>query len=213
MLGLFLCLDGVDGSGKSTQLRLLSSHLRSLGHHLTLCRDPGDTPIGNQIRTLLLDSRSQMHPTCEMLLYQASRAQLVDDIIRPALDRNETVLSDRYLLSTVVYQGHAGGIPIDHILAVGQIATRNILPHWTGVLDIDLDRAAERRQQDADRTGADRIELRPTEFHRKVRAGFLAEANKHPDRISIINADQDPEAVFADIQREVSRVLDAAGRP
>lgn len=148
-----------------------------------------------------------MGPLAEMLLYMASRAELVREVIRPALDAGHVVLCDRFLLSTIVYQGFAGGIDLELIRHLGDAVTERILPDWVGVLDLPLAQAAGRRQ-----TPADRIEGRPQDFHEKVRAGFLAEAGRHPGKICVIDGSADPLTVHRQITSEVSRVLATARR-
>ncbi|MFO0948234.1 MAG: DNA polymerase III subunit delta' [Planctomycetota bacterium] len=199
MTGTFLSLDGLDGTGKSTQLRLLTEWLKGQGHEVTSCRDPGGTSAGDEIRRLLLDPHSNIGSVCEMFLYMSSRAQLVDEVIAPALDRGNVVLCDRFLLSTVVYQGHAAGLDPEMIREVGKIATRGVLPDWTGVLDLDPAAAAARRQ-----SPPDRIEARSDEFHGKVRAGFLLEARRDPDRIRIIEASRDAVSVHQSIVKRLN---------
>ena len=206
MAGVFLVLDGLDGAGKSTQLKLLTTWLQAQERPVTCCRDPGGTPVGESIRKVLLDVDSTMHMTCEMLLYMSSRAELVDAVVRPALERGEVVLSDRFLLSTIVYQGYAGGVDREMIRCVGEIATRGLMPDWTGVLDLPAEAASVRRVSE------DRIERRPDAFHEKVRGGFLAEAKRDPQRIRIIDSRQSPRKVHECIVQEVRRVLDTAGR-
>lgn len=207
MTGTFLSLDGLDGTGKSTQLRLLTEWLERRGDPVTCCRDPGGTAAGDEIRRLLLDPSSTIGPVSEMLLYMASRAQLVDEVIGPALARGEVVLCDRFLLSTIVYQGHAAGLDPQMIREVGAVATRGVLPDWTGVLDLDPSAAAARRQ-----SPPDRIEARSADFHRKVREGFLAEARRDPRRIRIIEASRDAASVHRSIVQEVERVLGPSRR-
>ncbi|MDZ4818259.1 MAG: dTMP kinase, partial [Planctomycetota bacterium] len=133
---LFFSFDGVDGVGKSTQMRLFSQWLRDQGTEVVTCRDPGSTDLGEAIRTLLLDRKElTIGRTAEMLLYMAARAQLVDEVIAPALQRNAAVVSDRYLLANVVYQGHAGGLNTDLIWQIGQTATHGLQPTLTFLLD------------------------------------------------------------------------------
>jgi dTMP kinase len=200
--GLFLSLDGVDGAGKSTQCRALVDWLREQGHTVVACRDPGGTPSGDRIREMLLDHKSELSARCEALLYMASRAQLCDDIIRPALRRGEIVVSDRFLLANVVYQGHAGGLPPETLWQLGSIATDGLLPDLTLVLDAPSDVAMQRKGGPADR-----LECRGDEFHARVRAGFLAEARRAPVRIKVIDATQPIEVVRDAIRKEVSHVL------
>src|SRR6516225_2853775 len=126
--GLFLCLDGVDGAGKSTQCRLLADWLRAQGRGVVLCHDPGGTDLGQELRQLLLNYRGAMALTAEALLFMASRAQLIAEVIRPALDAGQVVICDRFLLANVVYQGHAGGLDPDEIWQVGRLSTGGLEP-------------------------------------------------------------------------------------
>jgi dTMP kinase len=205
--GLFISLDGVDGAGKSTQCEWLTAWLRGLGQHVTACRDPGGTEAGDRIREILLDHRSQMSLLCEALLYMASRAQLCEEVIRPALQRGDIVVSDRFLLANVVYQGHAGGLPPETLWQLGRIATGGLLPNLTLVLDVPSDVALRRKGGPADR-----LEGRGADFHARVRAGFLEEVRRAPDRIQVIDATQSLETVRDAIRQEVQRVLDARSR-
>ena len=149
---MFLSLDGVDGTGKTTQIGLLCDWLRSTGHDVVTCRDPGSTPLGEAIRHLLLNEHDlPIQRRSEMLLYMAARAQLVDEVIRPALAAGKTVVSDRYLLANVVYQGHAGGLDADEIWQVGAVATGGCLPDLTIVLDMPPAAAALRIDRPRDR--------------------------------------------------------------
>src|SRR5688500_9794445 len=128
MAGLFLSLDGIDGTGKSTQGRLLAAWLRARGYHIVECADPGRTPVGAVLRSLLLDHRREIALPCEAFLFMASRAQLVAEVIRPALAAGQVVISDRFLLANVVYQGHAGGLAPDLLWDMGRIATGGLEP-------------------------------------------------------------------------------------
>src|SRR5262249_28539762 len=134
--GAFLSLDGLDGTGKSTQCRLLAGWLRARGHAVTECIDPGGTAIGDVIRGLLLHHKASMSLACEALLFMASRAQLVAEVIRPALDAGRAVVCDRFLLANVVYQGHAGGLDVEQLWSVGRLATGGLEPDLTLVLDL-----------------------------------------------------------------------------
>jgi dTMP kinase len=202
-MNVFLALDGLDGTGKSTQQRLLCDWLRERGHDVVACRDPGTTPLGERIRTLLLARDSvAIDRRAEMLLYMAARAQMVREVIEPALAAGKSVVSDRYLLANVVYQGHAGGLDPAAIWRVGQIATGGLLPKLTIVLDMPPDAAATRIQRQRDR-----MEEQGDDFSRRVREGFLAEAANDPQGIVVINAAQSIEAVYADIRTAVENVL------
>jgi dTMP kinase len=186
---LFISLDGLDGTGKSTQCRLLAEWLRKQGQEVVECTDPGGTKIGEAIRELLLDQREEpnqgasMTLACEALLFMASRAQLTAEVICPALEAGQTVVADRYLLANVVYQGHASGLAPGHLWEIGRLATGGLIPDLTFVLDLPADVALNRR------TGpADRVESRDLAYHQRVREGFLAEARQHPDIIQVIDA-------------------------
>lgn len=187
---------------------MLVDWLRAEGWTVLACRDPGGTVIGDRIRELLLDTRSVMSLTTEAMLYVASRAQLVNDLIKPALARGELVVSDRFLLANVVYQGHAGGLAPESLWQIGTFATGSLLPNLTVILDVPAEVGMGRRQGPADR-----IESRGLEFHQRVRDGFLTEARCHPDSMVMVNAARGMELVQSDVRREVARVLGTRPRP
>lgn len=189
--GRFVVLDGIDGAGKSSQVAPLVQWLEARGLRVTTCRDPGSTAAGDAIRAILLDrSEIRLDPTSEMLLYMAARAQLVAEVIEPALARGEWVLSDRYLIANIVYQGHAGGLDPDAIRRVGDVATRGREPDLVLLLDVDLATAAGRMSRPLDK-----LESRGDEFRARLRAGYLAEAARAPDRIAVIDAAAEPAIV------------------
>jgi dTMP kinase len=197
---MFLSIDGGDGCGKSTQLELLCDWLRQQGHDVRACRDPGSTPLGEAVRGILLD-RHDLHINrlSEMLLYMAARSQMVEEVIRPALAQGQTVVSDRYLLANVVYQGYGGGLDVATLWEVGHIATAGLMPDLTIVLDVPADVAAARMSRPLDR-----MERQGEAFHARVREGFLAEAAKAPDTIVVIAAAGAIEEVQAEIRETVS---------
>lgn len=200
---LFIALDGLDGTGKSTQQRLLCDWLRERGHDVVACRDPGTTPLGERIRSVLLArDGAAIDRRAEMLLYMAARAQLVAEVIEPELAAGRTVVSDRYLLANVVYQGYGGGLDPAEIWRVGQIATRGLLPRLVLLLDMPPDHAAARIRRQRDR-----MEEQGDDFSRRVREGFLAEAADDPYGIVIVNAAQSIENVQVDICAAVERIL------
>lgn len=199
---LFLSLDGLDGTGKSTQCRLLADWLRGLGHSVVECADPGGTAVGDVLRELLLDRRREMAVPCEAFLFMASRAQLTAEIILPALSAGSAVVSDRFLLANVVYQGHAGGLDPEVLWEIGRLAVAGREPDLTLVLDLPIDLACARRQG---RT--DRMESKERAFHERVRAGFLAEAQRRPESIRVVDADQSVAGLHERICAEVARVL------
>jgi len=197
--GWFLTLDGLDGAGKSTQARLLVQWLRDQGREVVACSDPGGTEIGALLRGLLLDQRRHMTLACEAFLFMASRAQLVAEIIRPALQAGKTVVCDRFLLANVVYQGHAGGLDPEHIWSMGKLATGGLEPDLTLILDLPVDLAMKRLQG-----SRDRFESRALTFHEKVRAGFRREADRLPERIRIIDACGPADEVQEKIRQAVT---------
>jgi dTMP kinase len=178
--GLFLVLDGPDGGGKSTQAGRLADWLRSLGRDVVTCRDPGGTALGERLRAILLERAAvNISLRSEMLLYMASRAQLVEEVIAPALAAGGVVVSDRYLLANIVYQGSAGGLLEEEIALVGMVATGGLLPDLTIVLDIAPDTASARVGP-----ARDRIEDRPLFYRERVRAGYLAAARGESDPVA-----------------------------
>jgi dTMP kinase len=201
---MFFSFDGVDGSGKSTQARLFCDWLRAGGHEVVACRDPGSTRLGDEIRALVLHREDlRLARRAEMLLYMAARAELVEEVISPALAAGKTVVSDRFLLANVVYQGHAGGLDVPSLWEVGRVATAGSEPDLTFVLDIDDARAGQRLNRPLDR-----MERQGDEFRAALRAGYLAEAARSPDRIVVIDA----SGTIDDVQAEIRRVAEARRR-
>jgi dTMP kinase len=194
---MFFSFDGIDGSGKTTQIELFCDWLRETGHNVAICRDPGSTELGEMLRDIVLGAHKEVAigQRSEMLLYMAARAQLVDEIIRPALDEGKTVVSDRYLLANIVYQGYAGGLDIDEVRGVGQVATAGIGPDCVFLLDVDPLLAAKRLQRNLDR-----MEKRGDEYRQKLREGFLAEAAQSAGRIQVIDSTRPPDVIQADIR-------------
>ncbi|MHC4217611.1 MAG: dTMP kinase [Planctomycetota bacterium] len=190
--GRFVVFDGPDGSGKTTQFRRFADHCRTAG--LTVCevREPGGTFVGEQIRAVLLDPANHaMSLRCEMMLYMASRAQLVEETIQPAMLRGELVLADRFVSSTLAYQGTAGGMSRDEILTVGRVAIPTTWPDLVVVFDVDEQIAGTRLNP-----LLDRMEQRGVEFHARVRRGFLEQAQAEPDRYLVVDASSDADSVF-----------------
>lgn len=199
---MFLSIDGGDGTGKSTQVRLLHEWLRQQGRDVVVCRDPGSTPLGEAIRGILLDRHDlHIHRRSEMLLYMAARAQMVEEVIRPALEQGKTVLCDRYLLANVAYQGYGGGLDVATLWQVGQVATGGLMPDLTIVLDVPADAAAARITRPLDR-----MEQQGAAFHARVREGFLIEAARATDRIVVVSAVGSIEQVQAKIRELVATI-------
>ena len=199
----FLSLDGLDGTGKSTQCRLLVEWLTAQKVPVTACTDPGGTALGQELRNLLLFGREhRIATTTEAMLFMASRAQLVEEVIRPALARGEVVVSDRFLLANVVYQGHAGGLRPEDLWTVGRLVTGGLEPDLTLVFDLPPEAAVARRNR-----AADRMEDRGQDFFARVRTGFKYEAGMRPGKHRLIDATPDTDAVQRVVRREVSRLL------
>lgn len=199
LAGKFIVFDGPDGSGKSTQMRRFMKWARGNGVTVKEVREPGGTPIGEQIRQVLLDPQNEcMTIQCEMLLYMASRAQLVEQEIVPALARGELVVADRFVSATLAYQGSAGGLPTEWIQKVAEVAVSGHWPDLTLVLDVD----------DATATGRlnpllDRMELKGKEFHSKVRLGFLDQAKRMPNRYCVIDSTEREDEVELAVQNAI----------
>ncbi len=192
LAGRFIVFEGPDGSGKSTQFRRLAALLHEAGVPLCEVREPGGTPTGERIRQVLLDpALAGMTVRCETLLYMASRAELVERRILPALARHECVLADRFIPSTLAYQGAAGGVPVSEIAAVARMATRGLMPDLVIVFDID-EVAAARRLSPL----LDRMEAKGAAFHRAVRKGYLDQAAADPARYAVIDASRSEDEVW-----------------
>lgn len=206
---MFITLEGIDGCGKTTQARLLHKELSS---HLSprlvvLVRDPGGTTIGDRIRAILLDpAHMKMAVAAEVLLYFASRAQLVEEIIRPAIGNGDLVISDRYFDATLAYQGYGRGVEVGMLEELQRFSTRGLMPDLTFLLDIDPDigraRIAGGRPHDG-QSGGDRMERQGADFARQVRDGYLVAAKAHPDRIRVLDAARPPEAILRDMRMEL----------
>ena len=202
---MFFVFEGIDGGGKSTQLGRFSDWLTSQGHDVLTCTDPGTTVVGEKLRSILLAKHSMsIHMRTEMMLFTAARTQLVEEIIKPALKASKTVVLDRYLWSTVVYQGHASELCPDAIWQVNKIATDGLMPDATFVLDLPVDAAMKRLGE-----SLDRMESRGSEYMQKVRDGFLTEAKRFPDQVFVIDAMAEPDEVAKQIQSEAQQVIDA----
>ncbi|MFJ9431094.1 dTMP kinase [Streptomyces sp. NPDC101490] len=201
--GFFIALEGGDGAGKSTQVQALAEWIRAKGHEVVVTREPGATPIGKRLRSILLDvSSAGLSNRAEALLYAADRAEHVDSLVRPALERGAIVLSDRYIDSSVAYQGAGRDLSPTEIARISRWATVGLVPHLTVVLDVSPETARERFTE-----APDRLESEPPEFHARVRAGFLALAAADPSRYLVVDAGQEPEAVTTTVRHRLDRML------
>jgi dTMP kinase len=210
--GLFITFEGLDGSGKSTQMRLLADRLRGEGLAVLETAEPGGGRIGQQIRRILLDAANQeLTATAELLLMFACRAQNVDELILPALAKGEIVLSDRFTDSSIAYQGYGRGLGTEIVLDVDRVACRGLIPDLTLCIDIDplvsLARAhARNREQDGSETRLDEQDL---DFYRRVHEGYRQLASEEPKRVRMIGGSRSPDAIAADVWAEVSALIAA----
>jgi dTMP kinase len=203
MRGRFIVVEGIDGSGKSTVAARVADDLTRRGRRVLHTREPGGTLLGEKIRALLLDAKnSEMVPFTELFLYMASRAQLVDEIIRPSLQKGMDVICDRYYYSTAAYQGAAGRVGIPVVLAVAEKIAKFERPDLVALLDLDP-AVARRREGIRD----DRVESKGLDYQKRVRAGFLRLAKRDRRRVRVIDADRPADEVFADVRKAVDRVL------
>jgi dTMP kinase len=206
--GVFITFEGMDGSGKTTQMRRLAVRLRSLGRAVLETAEPGGTPIGAKIRRILLDAANQeLSPTAELLLYFASRAQNVDQWILPALSRGEIVLADRFTDSSLVYQGCGRGLGTENVMALDRIACRGLKPDLTILVDIDAETslARARARNTAEPNCETRMDEQSLEFHRRVWEAYHALAQREPDRVKLVNG----SATIDEIERAIWDIVQA----
>jgi len=197
----FISFEGIEGSGKTTQVKLLRDYLEKKGYKVVTTEEPGGTKIGLKIREVLLNPENHMEPLTELLLYNASRAQHIREVIYPALMRGDVVITDRFVDSTIAYQGYGRGIEMAVINAINKIVAFELKPVLTFLLDVDVEDGL-RRNMKAQKT--DRIELETVEFHNRVKNGFLQIAMKEPERIKVINASKGIE----EVNKEVIEILE-----
>jgi dTMP kinase len=198
---MFISLEGPEGSGKTTQLPMLADFLRQRGYDVLTTREPGGTPIGEQVRTILHNlENKEMQPRTEILLFQASRAQLVEQVIRPHLKIGGIVLSDRYADSTLAYQGYGHQIDIESLRVLLTFATSGLRPDLTILLDVDVETGLRRKELKGEWNRLDAYDL---EFHHRVRQGYLRLVKAEPERWEVIDASQSP----AKVQDELCRVV------
>lgn len=199
--GHFIAVEGVDGCGKSTQARLIAAALEAAGHSVLRLREPGGVAISEKIRAILLDpANSEMGDVCELLLYEAARAQLVHQVIRPALAAGKTVICDRFYDSTTAYQAFADGLDRNMVSQANELAVDGCRPDLTLVFDLPVEDALRRR---SDRAAEDRLELKGLEFQARVAAGFRAVAADEPDRVKLVDAGGSIAEVFSSVVDEL----------
>ncbi|MCC6660502.1 MAG: dTMP kinase [Phycisphaerales bacterium] len=201
LAGRFIAFEGPDGSGKTTQFRRFTSACAEAGVTVCEVREPGGTGVGERIREILLDhAHRDMTLRCEMMLYMASRAQLVEQRIRPAMAAGQLVAADRYLASTIAYQGAAGGLPVADITDVARVALQGCVPDLTLLFDVDEETSASRMNP-----LLDRMEAKGREYHRRVRKGYLDQARAGPDQFRIIDAARPAEEVWRSMMDSLRR--------
>ncbi len=194
MPGTFVTFEGIDGSGKSTQLRLLNNFLRANGFDPLITREPGGTPVGLRLRAALLDATEEVDPLTELLVFAADRAQHVRRVIRPALESGQVVISDRYADATVAYQGAGRGFPPELIAEIVQLATEGLKPDLTVLFDVEIEESTSRTtrrstgKSSSAKTGRDRLDIENAEFHSRVRDAYLELARGEPERIKIVDS-------------------------
>jgi dTMP kinase len=211
--GLFVTFEGVEGSGKSTQARALTKHLERRGHAATLTREPGGTPLGEEVRRILLDRANvEMAPEAELFLYLASRTEHVARVIEPRLRRGEIVISDRFGDASVAYQGGGRELGIEFVRTLNARATRGVKPDVTFLLDLDPEEGLRRLARRAGGGGRDRIESEALGFHERVRDAYLHIAEDEPDRFVVIDGRRGEDEIAALIAERVDQLTRVAPR-
>jgi dTMP kinase len=209
--GLFLSFEGGEASGKSVQAKVLADRLRAEGRDVVSVREPGSTPVGERVRDIVLHAQDiPLAPNAQALLYSTARAQLVRDVIRPALAEGKIVIVDRFYDSTLAYQGYGHGADLEQLRAVTAFAVGDIRPDRTILLDLPVDAAEGRAATRKPGRAWDRFEAEARAFHERVGEGYRRLAAAEPRRFAVIRADRDIESVAADVWREVERLLPAS---
>ena len=198
---MFITFEGIDGCGKSTQIKLLAKHLKSIGKEVVLIREPGGTSLSENIREILLNSKHNINEISELLLFEAARAELTEKVIKPALDKGAYVLSDRFYDSTSAYQGYGRGIDLDKIDILNKVGALGIEPDVTFYLDIPLEMSQVRSGEKI----KDRMERESDDFFRRVIEGFREIAKKNPKRVIMIDASKEIEATYNLILKEIGK--------
>lgn len=195
MAGTFITFEGIDGSGKSTQLRLLANFLKSKGCNVLLTREPGGTPVGNRLRAALLDAHEEVDPLTELLVFAADRAQHVRRVLRPTLEAGQLIFSDRYADATAAYQGAGRGFPPELIAEIIGLATEGLKPDLTLLFDLAVVDSNTRTQRRANgKQESDRLDGETAEFHTRVRDAYLGIARAEPERVKVVETNQPVEA-------------------
>lgn len=196
--GLFITFEGIDGCGKTTQLNLLAEYLKQKGLEVVITREPGATGLGKKLREILLNYDGEVSPNCESFLFLADRAQHIDTLVKPSIEAGKIVLCDRHTDSTVAYQGYGRGLDLERIKMLNNLASSGIKPDLTFVFDIDVKTAQSRVGKTKDR-----MESAGIDFHNKVRNGYLEIAKQEPERVKVINSNDNIENIFEQVKKYI----------
>ncbi len=207
---MFISFEGIDGSGKSTQLALLRDWLDQRGREVLTIREPGATLLSESIREILLSTKQSITPTAELLLFSAARTQLVERVIEPALLEGKFVLCDRFVDSTTAYQGYGRELSMEHVKECNSIATRGVMPGVTFFIDVAYDQAQQRMQFHPGGAEPDRMERAGRAFFERVRTGYLSIASAEPERFVVLNGARERDEIHADVVRNLSGRLGIA---
>ena len=200
--GLFITVEGIDGCGKSTQMSLLSDYLKQKGYEIVFTREPGCKGLGENIRNILLNYDGDVSNRCEAFLFLADRAQNIDVIVKPAVEKGKIVLCDRHIDSTLAYQGYARGGNVDELTSLNNLATGSYKPDITFLFDISVETSLQRVGETKDR-----MEAEGKEFFKKVREGYLEIAKKEPERVKVINSEVNIDEVFEQVRKYIDEKL------
>lgn len=212
MAGTFITFEGIDGSGKSTQLRLLANFLKQAGCDVLLTREPGGTPVGNRLRAALLDAQEEVDPLTELLVFAADRAQHVRRVLRPALESGQVVFSDRYADATAAYQGAGRGFSPELIAEIIELATEGLKPDLTLLFDLSVEDSGVRTRRRANgKQQGDRLDAETSEFHSRVRDAYLRLAHAEPQRMKIVETNQAAEITHGRVKEIVVPFLQSRG--
>jgi dTMP kinase len=214
--GTFITFEGIDGSGKSTQLRLLNNFLRANGFNALITREPGGTPVGLRLRAALLDASEEVDPLTELLVFAADRAQHVRRVIRPALESAQIVISDRYADATVAYQGAGRGFSPELISEIVQLATEGLKPDLTLLFDLGIDESTTRTTRrstgkSSSKSGRDRLDIEDADFHGRVRDAYLRIARAEPERVKIVDSSGPVEVTHEQVKQIIVPFLQGRG--
>lgn len=212
MAGTFITFEGIDGSGKSTQLRLLANFLKSKGCEVLLTREPGGTPVGNRLRSALLDAQEEVDPLTELLVFAADRAQHVRRVLRPAVEAGQVVFSDRYADATVAYQGAGRGFSPKLIAEIIELATEGLKPDLTVLFDLSVeDSTARTRRRSNGKHKGDRLDAEADDFHLRVRQAYLDIAKAEPERVKIVETNRPVEETHEHVKDIIIAFLRSRG--